>query len=70
MSLTPLMALESKDYMAIDLLVKSCYQDIRSCDKSLFRFCSGYVSLVLNFLILLCTIFDHLKNYLQISIIY
>tara|TARA_Y100001968_G_scaffold195454_1_gene179318 strand:- start:96 stop:545 length:450 start_codon:yes stop_codon:yes gene_type:complete len=35
--LTPIMALESKDYILIDMLVKSCYKDIESCNKALFK---------------------------------
>ena len=37
MPLTPLIAFESRDYMVIDMLVKSCYKDIKSCNLSLSR---------------------------------
>ena len=35
MPLTPFIAFESTDYMLIDMLVKSCYKDIESCQTSL-----------------------------------
>ncbi len=35
MPLTPLIAFESRDYMLIDMLVKSCYKDIESCQTAL-----------------------------------
>ena len=28
---------ESRDFFVIDLLVKSCYRDIRSCNKALLK---------------------------------
>ena len=31
------MAFESRDYMVIDMLVKSCYKDIKSCNIALFK---------------------------------
>ena len=37
MPLTPLIAFESRDYMVIDMLVKSCYKDIKSCNLALSR---------------------------------
>ena len=37
MPLTPLIAFESRDYVVIDMLVKSCYKDIKSCNLSLSR---------------------------------
>ena len=33
--LSPLIAFESKDYLVIDTLVKSCYKDAESCDSAL-----------------------------------
>ena len=33
----PLIAMESREYLAIDTLVRSCYKDIRSCNASLFK---------------------------------
>ena len=35
MPLTPFIAFESTDYMLIHMLVKSCYQDIESCQTAL-----------------------------------
>ncbi len=35
--LTPLIAFESRDYMVIDMLVKSCYKDSKSCNLALSR---------------------------------
>ena len=35
--LTPLMASESKFHQEVDMLVKSCYKDIDSCNKTLSR---------------------------------
>ena len=34
---TPLIAFESRDYMVIDMLVKSCYKDSKSCNLALSR---------------------------------
>ena len=31
------MALESRDYLAIDMLVKSCYKDTESCNSALSK---------------------------------
>tara|TARA_B100000965_G_scaffold396306_1_gene411031 strand:- start:3094 stop:3420 length:327 start_codon:yes stop_codon:yes gene_type:complete len=36
-SLTPLRALEKRDYHLINMMVKSCYKDIKSCDLSLSK---------------------------------
>ena len=35
--LNPLIAIESKDYLEIDMLVLRCYKDIKSCKKALFK---------------------------------
>ena len=35
--LNPLIADESKDYLVIDMLARSCYKDRKSCDKALFN---------------------------------
>ena len=35
--LNPLIAIESKDYLEIDMLVLSCYKDIKSCEKALLK---------------------------------
>ena len=35
--LIPLIANESKDFLVIDTLVKSCYRDIKSCNKALLK---------------------------------
>ena len=35
--LNPLMSFESRDYMVIDMLVKSCYKDIKSCNIALIK---------------------------------
>ena len=35
--LNPLVANESRDYLAIDKLVSSCYKDIASCNEALFK---------------------------------
>ena len=37
MTLSPLIASESRDFLLLDILVKSCYRDIRTCDKSLLK---------------------------------
>ena len=37
MPLNPIMALEIRDYFVIDMLVKSCYRDIESCDSALLK---------------------------------
>ena len=34
---TPLIAFESRDYLVIDMLVKSCYKDSKSCNLALFK---------------------------------
>ncbi len=31
------MSFESRDYMVIDMLVKSCYKDIKSCNIALIK---------------------------------
>ena len=36
-SLNPLIAIELRDYLVIDMLVMSCYKDIKSCNKALFK---------------------------------
>ena len=35
--LTPLIAFEYRDYIAIDKLVKSCYKDIEFCNSALIK---------------------------------
>ena len=35
--LNPLIAKESKEYLAIDILVLRCYKDINSCKEALFE---------------------------------
>ena len=35
--LNPLTAIESRDYLVMDMLLKSCYKEIKSCDKALFK---------------------------------
>ena len=35
--LTPLMAIDSRDYSEIISLVKICYKDINSCNEALFK---------------------------------
>ena len=35
--LTPMIAFETKDYLVMDMLVKSCYKNIESCNKALFK---------------------------------
>ena len=35
--LIPLTANESRDFLVIDTLVKSCYRDIKSCNKALLK---------------------------------
>ena len=35
--LTPLMALEDRDFLLIDKLVKSCNRDIKSCNQALLK---------------------------------
>ena len=35
--LTPLIALEYKDYLVIDKLVNSCYKDTKSCNSALLE---------------------------------
>ena len=35
--LTPLIAFESRDYLVIDTLVKSCYSDAESCKSTLLK---------------------------------
>ena len=35
--LNPLIAYESRDYLVIDMLLMSCYKDIRSCKEALFE---------------------------------
>ena len=36
-SLNPLIAIESRNYHVIEQLVMSCYRDIRSCNKALYK---------------------------------
>ena len=35
--LTPLIAFESRDYLVIDMLVKSCYKDTKACNSALSK---------------------------------
>ena len=35
--LNPLIAIESKEYIEIDILVSRCYKDIKSCKEALFK---------------------------------
>ena len=35
--LIPLIAIESRDFLIIDMLVESCYRDIKSCNKALLK---------------------------------
>ena len=35
--LNPLIANESKDYLVIDMMVKRCYKDIKSCKEALLK---------------------------------
>ena len=37
MPLNPLIAFEARDYLIIDMLVKSCYNDIEDCDLALYK---------------------------------
>ena len=36
-SLNPLMALEKTDFLMVDILVRNCFEDIKSCDKALLK---------------------------------
>ena len=36
-SLNPLIAQGSRDYLVIDMLVRSCYKDIKFCNEALFK---------------------------------
>ena len=35
--LNPLLAFESKDYLSIDRVIKSCYKETKSCQAALFK---------------------------------
>ena len=35
--LNPLMAFESRDFVVIDMLINSCYQDTQACSKALLK---------------------------------
>ena len=37
-SLYPLIAIESREYFVINALVKSCYKDVRSCNKAIYYY--------------------------------
>ncbi len=37
MPLTPMIAFDSSDYLVINMLVNSCYEDIKSCNEALFK---------------------------------
>ena len=37
MPLNPIIAFESRDYLLINMLVNSCYKDIKSCNQALFK---------------------------------
>ena len=37
MPLNPLIAFELRDYFVIENLVKSCHEDIKSCEDSLYK---------------------------------
>tara|TARA_Y100001968_G_C19002174_1_gene546409 strand:- start:157 stop:423 length:267 start_codon:yes stop_codon:yes gene_type:complete len=37
MALKPLIAFENRDFIAIDILVENCYQDINYCSQSLLK---------------------------------
>ena len=36
-SISPMTAIEPRDYLVIDMLVISCYKDIKSCNKALLQ---------------------------------
>ena len=35
--LNPLIAVQAEDYLVIDMLVRSCYKDMKFCNKALFK---------------------------------
>ena len=37
MSVTPIIAFESRDYLLIDRLVNSCHEDTKSCNTALLK---------------------------------
>ena len=42
------MASQSRDFLVIDMLVKSCYRDIKSCNKALLKINSYQKNAALN----------------------
>ena len=37
MLINPLSAFETRDYFVVEMLVRSCYKDIKSCDEALLK---------------------------------
>ena len=37
MPLTPFIAMEFKDHAMVEMLVESCYKDVKSCNKGLLK---------------------------------
>ena len=37
MPLTPYIAMELKDHAMVEMLVESCYKDVKSCNKALLK---------------------------------
>ena len=37
MPLTPFIAFESRDYLVIDMLLKSCHEDTETCELALYK---------------------------------
>ena len=43
-----MIAFETKDYLVMDMLVKSCYKNIESCNKALFKIHNYQKNAVIN----------------------
>ena len=42
------MAIESRDFLLINKLVKSCYRDIKSCNQALFKINNYQINAAIN----------------------
>ena len=46
--LIPLMAIENRDFLLINTLVKSCYRDIKSCNQALLKINNYQINAAIN----------------------
>ena len=46
--LNPLLAIENRDFLLINTLIKSCYRDIRLCNKALIKINNYQINAAIN----------------------